>query len=202
MNASTKIAVLATCSLLAAACAAKTATPPGPTMTSSTTSTEKGGSRQNVIELRATVEKVDVKNRLVTLRGPDGNKQTIAVGEEVRNLPQLERGDQVIVTYYQAVAFQVLEPGTAEPDVTGGHAAVRAEPGEKPGGMAARVVTLVADVVSLNREAEQAVLRGPEGDILTVHVQNPENFDKVKIGDTVAIRVTEALAIDVEPATK
>ena len=68
--------------------------------------------------------------------------------------------------------------------------------------MAARVVTIVADIAKLDRKNQQAVLRGPKGETMTVDVQNPDNFDKVKVGDRVEITLTEAIAIDVQPAPK
>ena len=57
---------------------------------------------------------------------------------------------------------------------------------------------LVATIVKLDRANQRAVLRGPKGKTVTVNVQNPENFDKVKVGDTVEITSTEAIAIDVQ----
>ncbi len=183
-----------------AACATKT--PPPPTVAVGEASTPKGGARYQEVTVRATVDKIDQKSRVVTLRGPDGSTETIRVGEEARNLAQVKRGDEVVVTYYKSVAFQVLKPGEAKPAVTAEEGAARAMPGAKPGGMAARVVTVVAEIVKLDREDQEAVLRGPEGKTVTVNVQNPENFDKVKVGDTVEITFTEAFAIDVQKATK
>jgi len=61
-------------------------------------------------------------------------------------------------------------------------------------------MTIVADIVKLDRQHNTAVLRGPEGNLTTVDVANPANFDKVKVGDRVEITLTEALAIDVQPA--
>ena len=46
------------------------------------------------------------------------------------------------------------------------------------------------------------MLKGPEGKTTTVNVQNPAAFDRVKVGDRVEIRLTEAIGIDVQPAPK
>ena len=40
-------------------------------------------------EATATVTAIDLPERLVTLRGPEGNLFTVQASEEVRNLPQL-----------------------------------------------------------------------------------------------------------------
>lgn len=202
MNASTAITLGVVCTLALAACATEPAVPPPPTVTSSATSTEQGGSRQQTVTVTATVEKVDQEERLVTLLGPDGTTETIRVGPEVRNLAQLKRGDEVITTYYQSVAFQVVTAAEAKVGISGAEGGAAAKLGDKPGAVGARTVTLVADIVKLDRASQQAVLKGPEGKTLTVNVQNPDNFEKVKVGDRVEITYTEAVAIDVQAAPK
>jgi len=202
MTAHSTIALLLLCTLTLTACSTKTSPPPPPTVTAGATSTAKGGSRQQEVTVVAIVEKIDMKERLVTLRGPDGTTQTVRVGPEVRNLPQVKRGDEVIARYYQSVAFEVLKPGEAKLGVAAEEGVARAPVGDKPGALGARVVTIVADIVKLDRKNQQAVLKGPEGNMVTVDVQNPENFDKVKVGDRVEITFTEAVAIDVQAAPK
>ena len=62
--------------------------------------------------MTATVEAIDLEKRLVTLKGPKGEKRTIKVGQEARNLPQLKVGDLVTVKYYESMAVEVIKPGT------------------------------------------------------------------------------------------
>jgi Cu/Ag efflux protein CusF len=190
------------CALLVAACATEKPTepPPQPTLAVAEASSAKGAAREHEVVVAATVEKVDVKERQVTLRGPDGSLETIRVGPEVRNLPQVKRGDHVVATYYQSVAFEIVKPGQAQLGATMNEGVGRAKLGDKPGAIDARVLTIVADIVSLDRKNQQAVLKGPEGKTMTVDVQDPRNFDKVKVGDRVEITLTEAVAIDVRPA--
>ena len=45
-------------------------------------------------------------------------------------------------------------------------------------------------------------LKGPEGKLAVVKVQDPANLEKVKVGDELMITYTEALAISVEHAKK
>jgi len=203
MNTRTAIVLGALCPVLLAACAAKpVAPPPPPTVTSNVTDTEKGGSRHQEITITATVEKVDQKERLVTLLGPDGTTETIRVGPEVRNLPQVKRGDSVIATYYQSIAYEIVKPSEAKLGEASLGGVAAAEPGQKPGAVGGQAHTLVADIVKLDRKNQQAVLKGAEGKIITVNVQRPEVFDKVKVGDRVQITYTEAVGIDVKPASK
>jgi len=189
-----------TLALVVAGCSSTVAPPAAPTVAVDSTSTAKGGERRQEVTIRAAVQKVDLKSRKVTLKGYDGTTETIQVTDEVRNLDQVKKGDEVVVTFYQSVAFEVLKPGDPKAGVAEVEGIGRAKVGEQPGGAAARVVTIVADIVKLDRQHNTAVLRGPEGNLTTVDVANPANFDKVKVGDRVEITLTEALAIDVQPA--
>jgi hypothetical protein len=203
MNTRMRVALAVIGPVMLAACAATpVATPPPPTVNSGITETEKGGARHQEVTVTATVEKVDVKERRVTLRGPDGTTETIHVGPEVRNLPQLKRGDSVIATYYQSIAYEVVKPGEAKLGEEGVGGLATAAPGDKPGAVGGKVLTLVADIVKIDRNNQQVVLKGAKGKIVTVDVQRPEVFDKVKVGDRVEITYTEAVGIDVQAAPK
>lgn len=202
MTSTNRIALVALSTLLVAACSTEKELPPPPTVTTAMGETTKGGVRQREVTVRAIVEKVDVKERLVTLLAPDGSTETIRVPDVARNLSQLKKGDEVIASYYQSAAFEVIKKSDAKLGVTAEEGAARAPLGDKPGAIGARVITIVADVVKLDAEAKQAVLRGPEGKTVTVNVYNPAAFEKVKVGDRVEIKITEALGIDVQPVAK
>src|SRR5262245_60242678 len=75
----------------------RVAPPPAPIVASN--STEKPGQvvDQSVIQAAARVVSVDQKSRVVTLKNARGEEFDVQVGEEVRNLPQVKKGDDVIV---------------------------------------------------------------------------------------------------------
>lgn len=175
-------------------------TPPPPTTTTGSTSTATGGSREQEVRTTAIVKDVDLANRLVTLRRSDGETVIIGAGKEVRNLPQLKRGDRVVAVSYDSIAFQVLKPGKRKPSLSSEDDVFVAALGEKPRSGTVRETTLVAKIAKLDRAHQQAMLRGPRGKIMTVKVQDPATFDKVKVGDTVEIIYTEADSIEVQPA--
>ena len=147
-----------------------------------------------VTELKATVEAVDYENRKVTLKGSDGETVIIDVEERVKNLPQVEVGDQVTVEYIEAVSIQVLAEGEVEPGTTASAAVASAEPGEKPAGVEIEEITVVATIEAIDKEQQ---LKGPEGKSKTVKASNPENLEKVKVGDRVMITYTTVLGISV-----
>jgi Cu/Ag efflux protein CusF len=157
------------------------------------------GGFSDSIEMQATVTAIDLKTRMVTLKGPDGNETTIHVDERARNLPQVKVGDVVKIAYMQAVAWKVNKSSKAAP--TEAEAAeVRAKPGEKPGGAAGQRITFTATIEAIDLANGTVTLKGPQGNSRTIKARNPANLKKVKVGDLVDITYTEAVAIKVEPA--
>src|SRR5258708_12788558 len=64
-------------------------------------------------KIRARVEAVDLDAREITLKGPKGRLITLRVQERVRNLPQAQGGDEVIVRYLESGGLQLRK---AQPD--------------------------------------------------------------------------------------
>ena len=155
------------------------------------------GTKEKVTTVKATVEAIDLQNRIVTLKGPKGNVFDLKVDERAKNLPQLKVGDVVVAKYYESIAFKVMTPGPSE-GVKTSEAVVAAKPGEKPGGTVARQVTVTATVQDISPKKTYVTLRGPEGKSVDVKVQDPKNLENVKIGDQVVITYSESLAISVE----
>jgi acid stress-induced BolA-like protein IbaG/YrbA len=157
---------------------------------------------ETAVQVTAKVLKIDLKTRHVTLEGPDGKHFTIVASDRVKNLPQVKKGDLVVATYYQSVAYDVMKPGDAAPGVASAGTLDTAKLGAKPGATGARVTTVTATITGIDKTKQTVTLTGPDGDVVTVKARNPANLDKVKTGDLVQITLTEALAISVEPAQK
>ena len=151
--------------------------------------------------MTATVVAIDLQTRIVTLKGEDGEVRDIKVGEEAVNLPQVKVGDLVTVKFYESIAVEVIKPGTV---MGAGEktAIVRAKPGEMPGGMVAKQVSVTATITGIDKQKSTITLKGPEGKLNTVKVQDRANLEKVKVGDDLMITYTEALAISVEHVKK
>lgn len=158
--------------------------------------------RENTVSSTATVQKIDMNTRQVTLVGADGKPFTIRCGEEVRNLAQVKVGDQVTATYYESVAYEVHKPGTLEPGTRTAVGAARAEPGEQPGAVAANVVQITATIESIDKSVPSVTLRRADGELVPVKVRDAKKLDAVSVGDMVEITFTEAMAISVDEAAK
>jgi hypothetical protein len=150
----------------------------------------------------AIVEKIDHKTRAVTLKRTDGTSFTFTVDPSVRNLDQVKKGDEVTVTYYESLAYQIKKPGESDPGAAVAEDVRRAQPGEKPAGSVARVQKVTATIKVIDKVAGTVTLVGPEGEAMTVKARDPKNLDRVSVGDLVELTYTEALAIQVDKPTK
>ncbi len=150
-----------------------------------------------VMKLQATVETIDYENRKVTLKGPEGKTVTIDVEERVKNLSQVEVGDMVTVEYVEAVSIQVFAEGEIKPGSNAVAAEVSAELGQKPAGVEMEEITVVATIEAIDKAQQLVTLKGAAGNSKTVKARNPENLEKVNVGDKVMITYTTVLGISV-----
>jgi outer membrane lipoprotein SlyB len=155
------------------------------------------GGVASLITVNATVTSINHETREVTLKGADGKEIAITVGEEVKNLPQVEVGDEVQIAYYEAVDFQVLGKGETEPAAAAISALETAPSGQKPSGSMSTTQSIVATIEAIDKDNQTVTLKGPMGNSRTVKARNPENLEKVAVGDRVLITVTNAVAVDV-----
>jgi hypothetical protein len=154
-----------------------------------------------LVEMTATVEDVDMASRLVTLKGPEGRMVTVQAGPEVKNLGQVKKGDQVKVSYYRAIAVDVVVPGAA-PTAGTETASVRAEPGAKPAGAVGRQVRKTVKILSVDPYKKAISFRDADGRWREVSMDRPDlehYLKELKDGDTAEVTYTEALAVAVEP---
>ena len=156
----------------------------------------KDAGAMKLTRIEAVVEGVDLDNRIVTLKGPRGNLVAIRVDEKVRNLPQLQPGDLVSIDYYQSLAIDVKK-ANGTPSATEKTTVTRAEPGEKPGGVALRKVHIVTEVMGVNTDTQTILVRGPHGNLTEVKVNDAELVSELHTGGRVDLTYVEGLAIEV-----
>lgn len=157
---------------------------------------------EGTVTMTATVEKVDVAKRLVTLRTPDGKVSELAVSEAVRNLPQVKPGDEVVVQFFESLAYEVKKPGTATPGTAGGQQLATAKPGEMPAGAVARTVEITTTIAGIDKAKGTVTLQDADGNLTPIKVRDPSKLDEVRVGDLVTITYSQAVAVAVTPAPK
>jgi Cu/Ag efflux protein CusF len=160
------------------------------------------GEITQAIEAQATVTAIDMKTRMVTLKGSDGKESTFYVDERARNLGQVKVGDVVNIAYVEALAWQVRKSTKEAPSATVESGEARAEPGQKPAGAVAQRISITASIEAIDLQNGTVTLKGPQGNTRTIKARDPANLKKVKVGDLVDITYTEMVALKVEPAKK
>ena len=157
------------------------------------------GVAERVAQISASIEAVDYAKRIVTLKGPGGDSVTLEIGPEVQNFDQIRVGDLVVVRYLEALALELKKRGTAKRERTDSDVTQRALPGERPARIDAQEVHVVTDVIAVFPQTQIVRLRGPTR-VVDLRVRDPEQFERVAVGDQVEATYTEAVAISVEPA--
>lgn len=157
------------------------------------------GQETELTQIAATVEAIDAKARLVTLRTQDDRVVTVKAGPEVRNFNQLRKGDSLKLDYFEAVEFEIRKPTAEELQAAevGIELSARAAEGNKPGALVATKRIDILTVESIDRKKELITLRAPEG-YVTVKAKYPENLRVVKVGDTVVVKSSELFAVRTE----
>jgi Cu/Ag efflux protein CusF len=154
-----------------------------------------------VVKISASVEAIDAANRVLTLKGPQGNMETLEVGPEVKNFAQIKVGDLVVVRYYEALSLELKKGGKAPRERTESTEASKAQPGQRPAAGAEHVIKATADVIAVDTKHHIVTLRGPKQTV-NLNVRDPEQLKLIKVGDQVEATYTAAVAISVEPTEK
>jgi len=155
-----------------------------------------GGGVVATYELTASVAAIDKASRKVTLVDAAGIKKTVKAGPEVINFDQIRVGDQLKITATEELVVYVA--GAGEPPSDGGAQLVALAPkGAKPGGIMAETTRVTAKVTAIDADQHKAALQFEDGTTRIVAVRPDVDLSKRKVGDTVVIRITEALAIQV-----
>ena len=145
----------------------------------------------------ATVLAINYPSRSLTLVMPNGSKNTYKISDNVKNFDQIEVGDKVNATLVEALAIYLGGPGAA-PSSADVKTVSLAPKGAKPGVIVADTQEVTAKIVSVDPKERRVTLQTADGENRAVKVSKSVDLSKVKPGDQVTVRVTDALALVVE----
>jgi len=152
----------------------------------------------DVLEVKATVEAVDYKKRIMTLRGTQGSAITLRADKTVRNLEQLKKGDVVLSDFVESVAI-FIRAAKAPQSAAEARLVTIAPKGAKVGVLLAETFALTALIEAIDSKAYQVTVKEPNGGRRIFPVDKSfKNLDRFRKGEEVVLRVTEAIAINVE----
>ncbi len=147
--------------------------------------------------VQATVQKVNPSKGSLTLKDPEGNTIQLQLGKSAPNLSKLHKGDVVTANYYKSTAVMLAKPGE-EPTGTEQMQYTVAAQGGQPGGMVVNTIKTEATIEDINPQTREVTLKGPEGKTMKMKVdESVQNLDRLKKGDQIVVRYTEAAAISV-----
>jgi len=156
--------------------------------------------RTILVSVTAKVQDIDQAKREVTLKGPLGNVVTFVVDQRVKRLKEVRVGDEVTAEYYVSLAGELRKPTEDEKKtpltILGG--AARAPKGTSPAAGGLRAFKVVATVIGLDLPTQSLTLQGPMGNSGTIRAEHVENLKQLRLGETIIVTYTEALAISLQ----
>ena len=163
----------------------------------STVAAQKPVSVSDAVVETFTIEAIDRTSRIVTLKDKEGQTEELFVGPEVTRFENLKVGDRVSFRYYESVVSALRRPGqAARPTESTG---VVPAPGNRPGGTISTQTTATVTIQAIDPKVPSVTVKSDKGRVLSFRVQDAKNLQGYKVGDTVEVTYTQALAVSVEP---
>ena len=164
------------------------------------TTVKKSATGTTVVETfkaTATVTSIDSADRELVLTLSNGKRKTVKCGPEVVNFHSIHVHDRVNVTVAEEIAVY-LDKGKPMAGASGSTTVALAPLGAKPGAVMADTVQATVTISAIDTAARKVTFRNKDGNSETIKVGDHIDLTKVKVGDSVTIRKTEAMAILVE----
>jgi hypothetical protein len=123
------------------------------------------------------------------------------VPEGVRNFDQIQVGDTVHAVLVEQTVVQWMGGGVSE-IAAEAQAVALAPRGAKPGGIVVDALEVIGTVVAIDGHEHALIVELPDGEVLELQVAKHRDLSAVSLGDSIRFRVTQALAIGLEPASR
>lgn len=162
-----------------------------------TTPVDQGIDAVEVIKDTATVEKIDLNKRKVTLLLDNGKKKTFKVDKSVQNLDQVQVGDHLSLSYTEEIVILLGKTNETPGAASAGEVTVAAK-GAKPGIVMTDTTALSAKILGVDTAKRRITLEEPDGKKKTIKVSKKvTNLDQLQVGDTVDMLLTESLVVEI-----
>lgn len=150
--------------------------------------------------LTARVKSVDLATRRLAVQDSAGQELVFYVDPEVRRLSEVRPGDTVRLGGRSTLVAELRPPTPEEAanPITIVDTETRASAGQSPAANMQTTYRVVTTVVGLDVAKMLVTLRGPLGDTLVVRGRNEANVRRLRLGDSIVITYTEAVAILVD----
>jgi len=148
------------------------------------------------------VTNVDKKTRTITFKNKEGESKFVA-GPEITNFPQIKKGDHLNVSYELGIAIELIKTkSTGIRSKVETESITNSKAGEKPAEKITNTTTIIADIVSVDRDKKLVSVKGPSGKVTTVFVKNPSLLNDVAVGEQVKVIYSDAMAASITTPKK
>ncbi|WP_114638359.1 hypothetical protein [Polynucleobacter necessarius] len=152
----------------------------------------------DVVVLTATVDSVDVKNRIVVLKDANGNLAQMNVAKSVNDLDKVKKGDVFAIEHAQAIAVGLTAASKgAKPGVSGVRSVTIAGKGSaKPFEETTDTIYATVKIGTIDQKTRIVTFTLPSGEKQKVKVdQSVLGLEKFKAGDDVIVEFVDDTAI-------
>jgi Cu/Ag efflux protein CusF len=158
---------------------------------------DEGIDAVEVVKATATVEKIDLEKRKVTLLLEDGKKKTYKVDSRVQNLAQVKVGDHLEMSFTEEIAI-VVGKSNETPGAASAEQVSVAPNGAKPGVVMVETSALSVQILAVDAQNHRVTLLDPDGKKKTIKVSKKvTNLDDLKVGGTVDMLMTDSTVIEI-----
>jgi len=161
-----------------------------------------GGIVIDSVQMTAKVIGIDHAKHTLTLQLPDGKTRTFKFSKHVRNVAQLKVGDKITATLTDVLAVWVQKKGGPPKATEKMSETVMLTPRGMPeAAVVAETIQVTGKVQYVDAQNRTVTVTGPGGRSRTFKVgPHIRNLARLKAGDDIVVRYTEALVINVRKA--
>ncbi|MCP4882513.1 MAG: hypothetical protein GY908_01875 [Flavobacteriales bacterium] len=152
------------------------------------------------VSMQGTVTEINAETREITLMGSDGGLVTMTAGEEVERFNEIAIDDVIKFEYYTYLKAEFRDP---TPEEVAEPVQMIAEAGKAPEGVdpaaaVGAVVKAVVTIEALNRPFMVATVSGPNGNYVSIPMEDEKLMTELHIGEVLILTYAEAVAIGLE----
>ena len=152
------------------------------------------------VSMQGTVTEINAETKEITLMGTDGGLVTMTAGEEVERFDEIAVDDVIKFEYFTYIKAEFRDPTpeeVAEPVQMIAEAG-KAPEGIDPAAVVGAVVKAVVTIEALNRPFMVATVSGPNGNYVSIPMEDEKLMTELHIGEVLILTYAEAVAIALE----
>jgi hypothetical protein len=152
------------------------------------------------VSMQGTVTEINAETKEITLMGTDGGLVTMTAGEDVERFDEIAVDDVIKFEYFTYIKAEFRDPTpeeVAEPVQMIAEAG-KAPEGIDPAAVVGAVVKAVVTIEALNRPFMVATVSGPNGNYVSIPMEDEKLMTELHIGEVLILTYAEAVAIALE----